>query len=157
MKLPKSNINTSSIQKSSIDYIAEEKNNVISSSSIRRNIKALRNSQASVIAERFRHYNNLVKQNNSTEDIVTIGAMIQQDLRNYNEEEIDNSNAPAKHSGNKKLSLFQNLLLLTSHIYKEVKSPVISASYPTSIEYLPSPALKSFHQKTELTHTDSYT
>nr|WP_282564771.1 DUF3491 domain-containing protein [Providencia alcalifaciens] len=47
--------------------------------------------------------------------------------------------------------------MLTSHIYKEVKSPVISASYPTSIEYLPSPELKSFHQKTELTHTDSYT
>ncbi|EPY3706164.1 TPA: LifA, partial [Escherichia coli] len=158
MKLQQQNTNIPSAPKESVTYIPEvQKNNSPRSSLSGRIIRIQRNNEASLTTARFEYYNHLVNKNNSTEDVVAIGAMIQHDLRHHNEEEISSPSPLIKHSGNRKSSLLHNLLLVTSRIYQATKSPVIESSSFSPREYLPSPKLGSLHQETELTHINSYT
>ncbi|EPY3706176.1 DUF3491 domain-containing protein, partial [Escherichia coli] len=158
MKLQQQNTNIPSAPKGSVTYIPEDQKNNGPRPSFRgRIIRIQRNNEASLTTARFEYYNHLVNQNNSTEDVVAIGAMIQHDLRHHNEEEISSPSPLIKHSGNRKSSLLHNLLLVTSRIYQATKSPVIESSSFSPREYLPSPKLGSLHQETELTHINSYT
>ncbi|ELO5254521.1 YopT-type cysteine protease domain-containing protein, partial [Escherichia coli] len=158
MKLPQQNTNIPSIPKGSVTYIPEnQKNNGPLPSFRGRVIRAQRNNEVSLTTTRFEYYNHLVNKNNSTEDVVAIGAMIQHDLRHHNEDDISSPSPLVKHSGNRKSSLLHNLLLVTSHIYQATKSPVIESSSFSPRVYFPSPALGSLHQETELTHIDSHT
>ncbi|HAT8015929.1 TPA: hypothetical protein GF715_25145, partial [Citrobacter rodentium NBRC 105723 = DSM 16636] len=139
MRLPQQSTNTLSAPKGSITYIPEEqKNNSPRPSSSGRIIKTLRNNQASLTTSRLGYYNYLVNQNNSTEDVVAIGAMIQRDLRPHNAEEISNLSHLVKHSGNRKSSLLHNLLLVTSRIYQATKYPLTESSSLSPREYPPS-------------------
>ncbi|HHR5809905.1 TPA: TcdA/TcdB catalytic glycosyltransferase domain-containing protein, partial [Providencia alcalifaciens] len=63
---------------------------------------------------RMRFYDKLVHEENTTEDVVTIGKLLQQEIHGSK----INTYSPSHHSGNRKLSLLQNALLAVSNIDK---------------------------------------
>lgn len=73
--------------------------------------------------ERLAIYDHAVNQNNSTEDVVKIGEMIQKEIYNLTTPNTTASVTTYNHSGNWKTSLLYNLAITVSHLFPQPKLP----------------------------------
>ncbi|SUY95206.1 LifA-like protein [Citrobacter freundii] len=115
MKIPVNISNTSSLPDSfKTQFLADSEKNT---SSAPGRLIVVSNT-ASPTAERLNFYTRLVNQENTTEDVVSIGGMIQRDITQQNNHETLQAYSPSNHSGNWKSSFIQNFIQLFSTIFQ---------------------------------------
>lgn len=77
-------------------------------------------------------YNSLVKQDNTTEDVVRIGAMIQDSIHRDLKKKLGGNFSPAHHTGNWKTSLLYNTSRLLAHLFSTTIQPARITPTPVS-------------------------
>ncbi|WP_213357667.1 LifA/Efa1-related large cytotoxin [Chlamydiifrater phoenicopteri] len=91
-------------------------------------------------------YNDLIRQNNTTEEVVKIGGMIQESIRKTLEKQTSTQTVtevtPANHTGNWKTSLLFNTSRLLAHLFSTTVQPVRPSFRPYTERTTPTSAAR---------------